>query len=97
MFESLEYQSQYQTKAGVETILRNTPFAGKTFPYKDPETGAAKTISYTDAFLAAAKQPGVPGKAGGSHRTDYYKQRSDRHQQYLSGHLQFLQYRGYKQ
>ncbi len=59
MFESLEYQSQYQTKAGVETILRNTPFAGKSFSYKDPETGAAKTISYTDAFLAAAKQSGV--------------------------------------
>lgn len=59
MFESLEYQSQYQTKTGVNTILSNTPFAGKTFSYTDPDTSAAKSISYTDAFLAAAKLSGV--------------------------------------
>lgn len=59
MFESLEYQSQYQTKTGVDTILSNTPFAGKTFSYTDPDTNTAKNMSYTDAFLTAAKQSGV--------------------------------------
>ena len=59
MFESLEYQSQYQTKAGVNTILANTPFNGKSFSYKDPDTGANKTITYTNAFLEAAKKTGV--------------------------------------
>lgn len=59
MFESLEYQSRYQTKSGVDVLLSNTPFAGKSFSYKDPDTGAAKTTTYTNAFLAAAKQSGV--------------------------------------
>ena len=59
MFESLEYQSQYQTKAGVNIILKNTPFGGKSFSYKDPDTGAGKTITYTNAFLEAAKKTGV--------------------------------------
>lgn len=58
MFEALEYQSQYQTKAGVDTILNNTPLSGN-FNYTDPATGAAKTITYTNAFMAAAKQSGV--------------------------------------
>lgn len=59
MFESLEYQSQYQTKTGVNTILANTPFGGKSFSYKDPDTGAGKTITYTNAFIEAAKKSGV--------------------------------------
>ncbi|MCI5732187.1 MAG: SH3 domain-containing protein [Eubacterium sp.] len=55
MFEMLEYQPQYQTKAGVNTILSNTPFYNKTFKYKDLTTGASKTMYYVDAFMEAAK------------------------------------------
>ncbi len=58
-FELLEYQSQYQTKAGVETILSNTPFAGQSFSYADLNSGAQKSISYADAFMEAAKYSGV--------------------------------------
>lgn len=59
MFESLEYQSQYQVASGINTILKNTPFYGKSFSYKDLDTGVTKSISYTNAFLAAAKSSGV--------------------------------------
>lgn len=55
MFEMLEYQPQYQTKAGVNTILSNTPFYNKKFNYKDINTGAAKSMYYVDAFIEAAK------------------------------------------
>ena len=55
MFELLEYQSQYQTKSGVNTILSNTPFYNKKFSYTDVNTGAAKTMYYVTAFMEAAK------------------------------------------
>lgn len=55
MFELLEYQSQYQTKAGVNTILSNTPFYNKKFTYTDMNTGASKKMYYVDAFMEAAK------------------------------------------
>lgn len=55
MFEMLEYQPQYQTRAGVNTILSNTPFYNKKFNYSDPSTGAAKSMYYVDAFIQAAK------------------------------------------
>lgn len=55
MFEMLEYQSQYQTKAGVNTILSNTPFNNKKFTYSDLTTGAEKSMYYVDAFMEAAK------------------------------------------
>lgn len=55
MFELLEYQSQYQTKAGVNTILSNTPFYKKKFEYKDLTTGESKTMYYVDAFMDAAR------------------------------------------
>lgn len=58
-FEMLEYQSQYQTKTGINAILANTPFYNKSFNYTDIQTGKAKTISYTDAFVAAARESGV--------------------------------------
>lgn len=58
-FELLEYQSQYQTKSGVETILKNTPFSGQSFNYSDLNNGSAKTISYENAFIEAAKYSGV--------------------------------------
>lgn len=59
MFELLEYQPQYQTKAGVNTILSNTPFYNKTFSYKDLNNGADKSIYYVDAFMDAAKNAKV--------------------------------------
>lgn len=55
MFEMLEYQSQYQTRTGVNTILSNTPFYNKKFSYSDPTTGADKSMYYVDAFIQAAK------------------------------------------
>lgn len=55
MFEMLEYQPQYQTRTGVNTILSNTPFYNKKFTYKDLSTGAEKSIYYVDAFMDAAK------------------------------------------
>lgn len=55
MFELLEYQSQYQTKDGVNTILKNTPFYNKKFTYKDLNTGAEKSMYYVTAFMTAAK------------------------------------------
>ncbi len=58
-FELLEYQPQYQVAAGVDQILNNTPFSGKSFSYKDLKTGEEKTITYTKAFLAAAEDSGV--------------------------------------
>ena len=58
-FELLEYQSQYQIRAGVDTILSNTPFYNKKFTYKDLSTGKEKSIYYVDAFMAAAKESGV--------------------------------------
>ncbi|MBO5489687.1 MAG: SH3 domain-containing protein [Eubacterium sp.] len=59
MFESLEFQPEYQTVTGVNQILNNTPFANQSFTYADLTTGAAKTISYTNAFMAAAKSNNV--------------------------------------
>ncbi len=58
-FELLEYQSQYQTSAGVDSILKTTPFGGKSFTYSDISTGKSRTISYTNTFLEAAKESGV--------------------------------------
>lgn len=55
MFEMLEYQPQYQTRAGVNTILSNTPFYNKKFTYKDLSTGAERSMYYVDAFIDAAK------------------------------------------
>lgn len=55
MFELLEYQSQYQTKDGVNTIISNTPFFKKAFTYKNLVNGAEQTMYYVDAFMEAAK------------------------------------------
>jgi uncharacterized protein YraI len=56
-FELLQYKSDYQTKDGVNTILSTTPFYGKSFQYTSGST--KKTISYTNAFMDAAKKSGV--------------------------------------
>lgn len=55
MFELLGYQAQYQTKAGVNTIISNTPFYNQTFDYQDLHSGEKKTMYYVDAFMEAAK------------------------------------------
>ena len=59
MFELLGYQPQYQTKAGVDTIISNTPFYKKAFSYKDLTSGEEKTMYYVDAFMQAAKNAKV--------------------------------------
>lgn len=58
-FESLEYQSQYQTKDGINSIIKNTPFYNKSFSYKDLKTGESKTMKYVTAFVQAAKSSDV--------------------------------------
>lgn len=58
-FELLEYQSEYQTLDGINQILKNTPFYGKSFTYTDDVSGTEQTISYAKAFETAAKQSGV--------------------------------------
>ncbi len=56
-FELLSYQSVYQTEAGVNNILTNTPFAGKSFTYNN--NGTNRTLSYSKAFVEAASRSGV--------------------------------------
>lgn len=58
-FELLEYQSQYQTKDGINSIIQNTPFYNKSFKYKDLETGKEASMKYVTAFVRAAKNSGV--------------------------------------
>lgn len=58
-FELLEYQSQYQTKDGINSIIRNTPFYKKNFTYKDFTTGKQASMKYVTAFVRAAKESGV--------------------------------------
>lgn len=58
-FELLEYQSQYQTKDGINSIIQNTPFYKKSFTYKDLTTGKEASMKYVTAFVRAAKESGV--------------------------------------
>lgn len=58
-FEMLEYQPQYQTLAGINQILANTPFANAKFTYTDDVDGQEREITYAAAFEEAAKQSGV--------------------------------------
>jgi beta-N-acetylglucosaminidase len=55
----LEYQSQYQTKDGVNSILSNTPFYGKSFSYTDTTSGSKASMKYATVFMKAAKISGV--------------------------------------
>lgn len=56
-FESLQYQSDYQTKDGVEQILYNTPMYKTKYSYE--EEGETKYLLYSRTFVKAAKQSGV--------------------------------------
>lgn len=58
-FEMLEYQPQYQTKEGINAIIRNTPFYKKSFKYKDLTTKKEASMKYVTAFVHAAKDSGV--------------------------------------
>ena len=53
-FETLNYQPDVHHQAGVEVILRNSFMSNTSFTFLDPETGAEATMSYGDAFMAAA-------------------------------------------
>lgn len=57
-FEALGYQTEYETAAGVEKILANTPMYQKSFTYED-EAGGKKEITYAQAFIEAAAASGV--------------------------------------
>ena len=58
MFEVLRYASAYQDEAGVENILKGTPFHNKYYTYTD-DYGNSHTLSYAQTFIAAAEYSGV--------------------------------------
>lgn len=57
-FESLEYQKDVQTQAGVENILTNTPMHNRAFSYKK-SNGKTGTMKYSKAFIKAAEASDV--------------------------------------
>ena len=57
-FELLSYQPGYQTVAGVENILANTPMSYASYAYTD-ENGNSEYITYSDTFMRAAEYSGV--------------------------------------
>lgn len=57
-FESLEYQKESHTKAGVEKILKNTPMYKTNHTYKNDD-GEEKTAKYSATFITAAKKSSV--------------------------------------
>ncbi|MCR5608880.1 MAG: cadherin-like beta sandwich domain-containing protein [Lachnospiraceae bacterium] len=58
-FELLSYHEGYQTKSGVEAILKNTAMFNKEVPVVDINTNTQTTMLYSDIFMAAAKYSGV--------------------------------------
>lgn len=52
-FESLAYQENIQSQAGVENILRNTPMYSTDFTYPD-SAGKQIAVKYSKAFMDAA-------------------------------------------
>lgn len=57
-FEVLTYNPSFQTREGVEKILKNTAMNGASYEYTD-ELGNVRTISYADTFMMAAEYSGV--------------------------------------
>ncbi len=57
-FESLTYQKEIHTKAGVEKILQNTPMSNKSFSYKGSD-GTTKKMKYSTAFMKAGTKSKV--------------------------------------
>lgn len=59
-FELLSYQSDFQSRQGVRSILKNTPMAGESsYTYTNPETGSTENMTYADTFMKAAEVSGV--------------------------------------
>ena len=57
-FEKLTYNPNYQTKSGIDTILKNTAMKDTGYDYTD-YSGNKCHISYTDTFAMAAEYSGV--------------------------------------
>ena len=57
-FELLNYNPSYQTKDGINTILKNTAMKDSSYTYTD-DLGVQRSISYTDTFAMAAEYSGV--------------------------------------
>ncbi|MCQ2496735.1 MAG: GW dipeptide domain-containing protein [Lachnospiraceae bacterium] len=57
-FEVLTYNPSFQTREGVEKILKNTAMNGASYEYTD-ELGEKRSISYADTFMMAAEYSGV--------------------------------------
>lgn len=58
-FELLGYQKGFHKASAVDRIFANTPFANKSFSYKNITTGKKAKMTYTNAYMAAAKESGV--------------------------------------
>jgi len=58
MFEVLRYAPEYQNEKGVEAILKGTPFYKTNFTYKN-QYGNNRSMTYAEAFIAAAEYSGV--------------------------------------
>lgn len=58
-FEVLDYQPSYQTLAGINSILNNTPFYNGKYSYYEATKKKNLSITYANTFLAAAKASGV--------------------------------------
>ena len=57
-FELLNYNPSYQTKEGIDTILKNTAMKESSYIYTD-DLGNKRSISFTDTFAMAAEYSGV--------------------------------------
>lgn len=53
-FEYLGYDPECQTASGVESILKSTPLADRSYDYLDPQ-GENSEMTYVETFLAAAE------------------------------------------
>lgn len=58
MFESLAYDSSYQTVDGVASILAGTLYSGASYSYID-DAGVVQSKTYQDTFIDAAVASGV--------------------------------------
>ena len=57
-FEILTYSPQFQDRAGVANILKNTALSGTSYKYTD-DKGNSHDVSYEDTFIMAAEYTGV--------------------------------------
>ncbi|NLP16448.1 MAG: SH3 domain-containing protein [Clostridiales bacterium] len=57
-FELLRFQSKYQTREGVENVLRGTALYNTSYSFTD-DNGKKKTLTYGETFMKAAEYSGV--------------------------------------